>query len=160
MLDEFKIKGDANRKKVLDRMRLSKYDLSKFKIEEFNDYPGGMALVDKKKRRIVFYYDYLFKKMMIVYEKLHLKEEDVKTFVSDYLWNDYSIHAEENEQVARFKRENGNITFYRYRFINEDRTEIVHESETFDETNELYDIYLYLEKESRQIYENTKKNNL
>lgn len=160
MLDEFKIKGDTNRKKVLDRMRLSKYDLSKFKIEEFNDYPGGMALVDKNKRRIVFYYDYLFKKMMIVYEKLHLKEEDVKTFVSDYLWNDYSIHAEENEQVARFRRENGNITFYRYRFINESKTEVVHESRTFDETNELYDIYLYLEKESRQMYENTKKNNL
>ena len=158
MLDEFVIKGNTNRKRVLDYMRLSKYDLKKFKIEEFNDYPGGMALVDKKKRKIVFYYDYLFKKMKVVYEKLHLTEEDVKKFVSDYLWDDYSIHAEENEEVARLIRKNGYITFYRYKFVNEDKTERTHESRAFDETNELYDIYLYLDKESRKMYNNVKNN--
>lgn len=158
MLEKYKIKGNTNRKKVLDHMRLSKYDLSKFKIEEFKDYPGGMALVDNKKRKIVFYYDYLLKKMMVIYEKLHLKEEDVKKFISDYLWNDYNIYAEENEQIARLKREDGAITFYRYIFVNPNRTKMVHESRTFDETNEMYDIYYYLEKESKEMCKEAKNN--
>ncbi len=156
MLDEFIIKDDKNRKKVLDCMQHSKYNIEKFKIEEYNDYPGGMALIDKKNRKIIFYYDYLLKRMMIIYEKLHMIEKDVKDFISD-MWTDYSIHAEENNLVARFKRKDGNITFYRYKFVKEDKTEIVHESKTFDEENEKYDIYFYLERECKEMYRKTKK---
>lgn len=153
MLENLKIDGNNNRIKVLEYLEKRNMNLSKYKIEDFSDYPGGIQLIDEKNRKIVIYYDFLFGKINVVYRKYRKKEKDLKDNL-ERLWDDYSEHAAHIKETARFIRDvDGNVTYYRYRINENGEKERTHTSRMFNEQNELYDIYEYMNLEMENMFQ-------
>lgn len=158
MLKKFE-NNNIHRKKVLEFIKNGKWNLEKFGIEEFNEYPGGMALIDSKGRRIIIYDDFIMEKTRVIYEKLKQKEEDIFLNILDKVWENYSNNAQLLGEIARLRRdEKGNIIFYRYKINEQAEAVKSHISEQFEENNQLYDIYEYLKKEIKKMKKNIKNN--
>lgn len=152
MLEKFEKDNDIHRKKVLEKIKNGKWKLEKFELKEFNQYPGGMALVDSQKRRIIIYDDFIMGVTKVVYEKLKQEEEDVFLYIIDTLWESYSNKAQYLGEIARLRRdEEGNIIFYRYKINENDDVVKVHISEQYNEYSQLYDIYDYLKEEIEKM---------
>ena len=148
MLEKFKIEGNCNRQNVLKYVQNSKFNLEKFEIIDFQDYPGGIALVDKKKRKIIIYDDFIVGKIQVIYEARKKNEEELIFEIREYLWDNYMTLAQYLNQVAIFERRGKkDITFFRFKVEENMKAEKIHTSPTFNEYDELYDIYDYLEKE-------------
>jgi len=96
---------------VLEYSFKNKYDLKYFRVQNCKEYSGGIELIDKKNRRIIIYYDEIAKSVKVIYEDLVKTDKLLKKEISDILWDYYSILAEQNKQVARFKIENGTIQY-------------------------------------------------
>lgn len=145
MLEKFKKDNDIHRKRVLETIENGIWSLEKFNLEEFNEYPGGMALVDSKRRRILIYDDFIMGDIKVIYEDLKKEETDITIDILDTLWNSYSNIANQLCEIARLRRdEEGHIIFYRYKINENEKIEKVHESEEYEENNQLYDIHEYL----------------
>lgn len=92
----------------------------------------------------------------MLYKDLVKTDKLLKKEISDILWDYYSILAEQNKQVARFKRENGTIQFYLYDIENTKNK--THISKKFSEVSQMYDIYYYLSNEIIRIKKEKVKN--
>lgn len=156
MIEKLKIKGNLNREKVLEYLVKNRYDLKYFKVQNCKEYSGGIELTDKKNRRIIIYYDEIAKSVKVLYKDLVKTDKLLKKEISDILWDYYSILAEQNKQVARFKRENGTIQFYLYDIKNTKNK--THISKKFSEVSQMYDIYYYLSNEIIRIKKEKVKN--
>ena len=157
MLDKFVNEGNKSRIRVLEYLKKSTFDLKRFNIQDFVDYPGGIALMDKKNRKIVIYDDYLIGKIQVIYKKIKKSEDEIKAEIQSNLWLKYSTNAENINQIARLERDdNGNITFYRYEINEKRELKRVHTSLKFNECNELYDIYDYLKSEINLMHNHAK----
>lgn len=149
MLEEFEIKNNLSREKVIDYIRKSKFKLEYFIVKDYLEYPGGIELLNKDNRSIIIYYDTIFEEIKVIYKELKLYESDIYTQVKYTLWAEYSTLSEETHQVARIKRKNGMIQFYRYDVDNPKN--ITHTSKEFHEASQLYDIYYYLKRQIRRM---------
>ena len=153
MLENLKIDGNKNREKVLKYLEKRNMDLSKYKVKDFSDYPGGIQLIDEKNRKIVIYYDFLLGKTIVVYRRYRKEEKELIENMEN-LWYEYSEQASFIKETARFVREkNGNITYYRYKINHDGEKERTHTSRTFNEKNELYDIFEYMEQEMENMFQ-------
>lgn len=153
MLETLKIEGNKNREKVLEYLKKRKINLSKYKVKEFCEYPGGLQLIDEKNRKIVIYYDFLIGKINVVYRKYRKEEKNLIENLEN-LWYEYSEQASFIKETARFTRKkNGNITYYRYKINQDGEKERTHTSRTFNEKNELYDIFEYMEQEMENMFQ-------
>lgn len=153
MLENLKIDGNKNREKVLKYLEKRNIDLSKYRVKNFSDYPGGIQLIDEKNRKMVIYYDFLLGKIIVVYRKYRKEEKELIENLEN-LWDEYSEQASFIKETARFIREkNGNISYYRYRINQNGKKERTHTSRTFNEKNELYDIVEYMEKEMENMFQ-------
>lgn len=152
MLEKFEKDNDIHREKVLEKIKNGKWNLEKFELEEFNQYPGGMVLIDSKGRRIIIYDDFIMDEIKIIYEDLKREEDELTDEILDTLWDNYSNLSKILGEIARLRRdEEGNIVFYRYKIKENDDVVKVHISEEFEENNQLYDIYEYLKKEIKDM---------
>ena len=105
MLDKFVNEGNKSRIRVLEYLKKSTFDLKRFNIQDFVDYPGGIALMDKKNRKIVIYDDYLIGKIQVIYKKIKKSEDEIKAEIQSNLWLKYSTNAENINQIARLERD-------------------------------------------------------
>lgn len=155
-----KIKNNEYRKEVVNYLlEKSKFSLGKFKIEEYPDYPGAIALTDKLNRKIIVYYDYLTMKIQVVYEGLFANEDEAFFNLFETIFPIcYSEAKRLNQEVCKEVIDKKYITIYRKSI---ETKEIIKKSCTFDINNEFYDLYeymldemSYLTKENKEFYEN------
>ncbi len=158
MLEQFEIKGNLNRRKVVQYLKNSKIDLSKFTIQENKDYPGGLELVDSKKRKIVIYDDYLTKEIRVIYKDLNRSKQKLEADIALFSWDSYLEIANKLHQTVRIEQlDEKHIRFIRTIKYEDGAAEKVHTSQIFDPNSDLYDIYEYFDKESELMVKQMQK---
>ena len=148
MLEQLEIKKSLNRMKVVQYLKNSKFDLSRFTIQENQDYPGGIELVDSKKRKIVVYNDYLTRNIQVIFKDLHRSKERLESDIALFSWDSYLKIANKLHQIVKIEHlDEKNIRFLRTVKYEDGTAEKVHTSQMFDKNNDLYDIYEYFDNE-------------
>lgn len=149
MLEELEVENDLNRKKVIEYLKESKFDLNKYLIKEFKDFPGGIELIDEKGRSIVFFYNYLKEEIEIIYKELKKDALGVYLTVVMFLVDKYKERAVELERLIMVD----DIDKYHVRFTTKSKKgdNIIKISPIFDINNNLYNMYEYLENQIEEL---------
>ncbi len=149
MLEEFEVEYDLNRKEVIEFLKESKFDLDKYTIREFNDFPGGIELLDEKGRSIVIFYNYLNEKIEVIYKDLKKDALGVYLSVIMALVDKYKEKAAKLERLITVE----DIDKYHVRFTTklEKGNNVIKISPIFDINNDLYDMYEYLENQVNEL---------
>lgn len=149
MIENFQKKDDKNRNKVIRYLKESKFDLEKYVIQELKDYPGGLELIDEKQRRIAIYNDYLLDRIQVIFVDLQTTHEELKSYVIRECWEIYLSEAERLNQIVKMEKiDNNKIQMLRAKVDYKNKTaELIHKSQIYDDTNDLYDLCYYFETE-------------
>lgn len=149
MLEELEVENDLNRKEVIEFLKESKFDLDKYIIKEFDDFPGGIELLDEKGRSIVIFYNYLTEKIEIIYKDLKKNALEVYLSLITVLVDKYKERATELEKLIMID----DIDEYHVRFKtkSEKGNNVIKISQIFDINNDLYDMYEYLENQINEL---------
>lgn len=149
MIDDFEKKNDKNRKKVIQYLKRSNFDLNKFQIRELKEYPGGLELIDEKQRKIAIYNDYLLDRIQVVFVDLETTHEELKSYIAGECWERYLIEAQRLNQIVKMQKIDKNkvqILRAKVDYENE-KAQLVHKSQIYDDSNDLYDLSYYFEQE-------------
>lgn len=149
MIDDFAKKDDKNRKEVIQYLKQSNFDLDKFRIRELKEYPGGLELIDKKQRKIAIYNDYLLDRIQVIFVDLQTTHEELKSYIIGECWERYLIEAQRLNQIVRMQKIDKNkIQILRAEVDYKNETaQLVHKSQIYDDSNDLYDLSYYFEQE-------------
>lgn len=153
MLEKFEEKNDINRQKVIEYLKTSKFDLQRFTIEEFDGFPGGLELIDKKGREIVLFYNYLIDEVEIAYKNLKKDALGVYLSVVMFLLEDYKEITEGEETIRAEAVDENRIRFIKRSNKARWKGQEIAISPIFDINNELYDMYDYLETQIQDFKE-------
>jgi hypothetical protein len=149
MLENLELKDNIYRQKVIEYLKESRFELDKYKIKNFKDFPGAIEMIDKKGRSIVIFYNYLTENIEVIYKGLKRNALEVYISIVQFLVDRYKEKAAELEKLVVVDT----IDKYHIRFKIklEKGNNITKISPIFDIDNDLYDIYEYLESQIEEL---------
>lgn len=147
MLEELEGENDLNREKVIEYLKGSKFHLDNYTIKKFEDFPGGIELIDKKGRSIVIFNNYLFEEIEVIYKDL--KKDAIEVFLSVMVLLEQINKGKAIKKLIKIEE----IDDYHLRFKTKSKQgdNIINISPIFDINNNLYDMYEYLEKQIEEL---------
>lgn len=145
MLEELQKENDISRQEVIEFLKISKFNLERFVIREFKDFPGAVELIDEKGRSIVIFYNYLIDQIEVIYKDVKKDALDMYLSVIMFLVNEYKEESIKLREIMEIERINENqLRFIKKCKENVLKNKIIEISPIFDINNDLYDMYEYL----------------
>ncbi len=148
-LEELEDTTNENRRIVIQNIKMMGLDIKKYRIYEYNDFPGGIKLIDKKERSIVVYYNYLINEIEIIFEDLKKSQLHTYIYVVTFLVDEYIKRAKAYNIDKKIVVE-GDKDRIRY-LIKSYNNNIIEYSKEFHIVDELYDAYDYIKKEINKL---------